>query len=452
MAGRLTVPYLIQITIDLWNSIFLFVMAFLVYFIYSKSVKLRSMMEPIPLTIELLLLCVGVFFYNLFDAASLFFNGASGTAAAVGKRIGEYGYFTTGLLLMLLLLITARKFCFPAQAKPVYTGCGKVLMLMQCVNAVLLLTNPFLHGLFTVDSSNLYARVLPGYYIWCTINIVTLAVSGVICVLNYKQYPRFQKKVIRVIVSIAMAAFIGNLFITQISLHCIGASLITMLLFFLYSQNRTEIMVKNYQDIEKLRTDLLLSQISPHFIHNAITAIVYYVDKDTEKTRSALINFSKYLRRNIDSLNMNELRTIEDEIEHVKIYLSLAELRFGDDLKVEYDLGADSFMLPVLTVQPLVENAVKYGIQAAETGSGTVKIQTTEDNANYIIRVSDDGAGFDTETLKNICQTHTGLRSVKNRLALFCNGQLSIESKPGAGTICTVTIPKMEGPDENTDN
>ena len=211
-------------------------------------------------------------------------------------------------------------------------------------------------------------------------------------------------------------------------------------------------MAKNYTYTEKLKTDLLLSQIRPHFIHNSITAMVYYADKDVEKTRSALIDFSKYLRRNIDCVNTDHLGTIEEEIEHVRSYISLAKLRFGDDLKVDFDLCSGSFLIPVLTVQPLVENAVKHGIKASESGCGTIMIHTGEDDNNNVVTVSDTGAGFDTGILSNICGTHTGLKSVKTRLNLFCNGNLSIKSTPGGGTTCTISIPKSERHYENTDN
>lgn len=210
--------------------------------------------------------------------------------------------------------------------------------------------------------------------------------------------------------------------------------------------------MKNTLQIEKLRTDLILSQISPHFIQNSITAIIYYSDKDNEKTRSALLNFSKYLRKNIDYANLNGLVTIEEEIEHAKIYLSLEELRFGDDLQVVFDINAGSFRLPALSVQPMVENAVKHGIKNSESGCGTVTVRTEETEDNYIIKIEDDGAGFDTDILKSIDTSHTGIRSVRSRLMLFCGGTLEFDSKNGHGTVCTISIPKSEDRNENTDN
>ena len=216
--------------------------------------------------------------------------------------------------------------------------------------------------------------------------------------------------------------------------------------------NRTEIIADNTYRIEKLRTGLVLSQISPHFIHNSITAIIYYADKDTEKTRSALISFSKYLRKNLDFVNINNMTTIEEEIEHAKIYLSLEELRFGDDLKVDFDLNTESFRLPVLTVQPLVENAVKHGIKNSDKGCGTINVRTEENGGDYIITITDNGAGFDTDSLGSIDSTHTGIRSVRSRLKLFCNGSLTVESSPGKGTVCRITIPRSEDQNENTDN
>ena len=228
--------------------------------------------------------------------------------------------------------------------------------------------------------------------------------------------------------------------------------MITFSLFVIYSRNRTEIMTENIYRIEKLRTGLILSQISPHFIHNSITAIIYYADKDIEKTKSTLINFSKYLRQNLDFININSLTSVEEEIEHVKTYLALEELRFGEDLKTVFELKAKSFRVPVLTIQPLVENAVKHGIKASDSGCGTVTVRTEESEQGFIITITDDGAGFDTDSLAYIESTHTGIRSVRNRLGMFCGGSLSVESKPGKGTVCRITIPRSEEQNENTDN
>ncbi|MBR6985102.1 MAG: histidine kinase [Ruminococcus sp.] len=452
LVNRIGGPRLIQASIDLWNSLFLLIIAFLVLNSYRRERKQRSICKPVPLTMELLVLCIVVFIYNLFDSISLLFNGYTGTDGRFWKSLGEYGYFFTGIILLLFLLDIIKKCINSIDSNRKMCNVIKAVQSLQALNLIMLVTNPFTDRLFLIDSSNYYSRGMPFYYVWSGINIFSLAVSIVICAIYFRRMSFFKKRIVCVTVGITFVTCICNLFFYTLSLHCICVSLITFYLFVIYSKNRTDIIIKDTVKIEKLKTDLVLSQISPHFIQNSITAIIYYADKDTAKTRSALIDFSKYLRKNIDYTNLNELVTIEEEIEHVKIYLSLEELRFGDDLSVEFDLKAGSFRLPALTVQPMVENAVKHGIKNSESGCGTVTVCTDETEDNYIIKIKDDGAGFDTDILESIDTTHTGIRSVKSRLMLFCGGSLVLESKIGEGTVCTITIPKSEDRNENTDN
>ena len=118
-------------------------------------------------------------------------------------------------------------------------------------------------------------------------------------------------------------------------------------------------------------------------------------------------------------------------------------MRFGDELNIEYDIEATDFLIPSLTVQPLVENAVKHGVGMKEDG-GTVTIATKEFDDRYEVIVSDDGVGFDTAKKPNDGRTHIGMENVRNRLKTMCNAVLNIESTVGKGTVSTITIPKKE--------
>ena len=133
----------------------------------------------------------------------------------------------------------------------------------------------------------------------------------------------------------------------------------------------------------------------------------------------------------------------ESELRHLETYLSLEKMRFGDELNIEYDIEATDFLIPSLTVQPLVENAVKHGVGMKEDG-GTVTITTKEFDDRYEVIVSDDGVGFDTAKKTNDGRTHIGMENVRNRLKTMCNAVLNIESTVGKGTVATITIPKEE--------
>ena len=130
---------------------------------------------------------------------------------------------------------------------------------------------------------------------------------------------------------------------------------------------------------------------------------------------------------------------------HVQLekYLYIEKLRFGKKLNIEYDIQADSFEIPLLSVQPLVENAVKHGVGMKEDG-GTVTIATRETEENYEIIVSDDGVGFDTSEVKNDGRSHVGMENTKRRLKDMCNADVVITSVIGEGTTARIIIPKTK--------
>lgn len=224
--------------------------------------------------------------------------------------------------------------------------------------------------------------------------------------------------------------------------------------FYLISIYQREMETKlrtSELELEKSRRVLALSQIQPHFMYNSLTSIIYLCDKDSQKTKDALIDFSKYLRQNLDSMSRSGLVSIKEELEHTKIYLSLEKLRFDDDLNIEFDIKDEMFMLPVLTVQPMVENAVKHGINNSESGCGTVRVSTDETETHHRIIITDDGAGFDTSAIEALDETHIGINNVRKRLEDECGGELIIKSVPDEGTECVILIPK-EKDDENSGN
>ena len=155
-------------------------------------------------------------------------------------------------------------------------------------------------------------------------------------------------------------------------------------------------------------------------------------------------NFSNYLRSNIDTgLSKNYIIFFE-EIKNVKYYLDLEKLRFGKKLNIEYDIEEMNFYLPVLTLQPIVENAVKHGV-GNKKGGGTIKISTYSDGDNIVLVVKDDGIGFEynkSELENDDKKSHIGISSVTERIKIMVGGTVNIKSEANVGTTVTITIPK----------
>ena len=200
------------------------------------------------------------------------------------------------------------------------------------------------------------------------------------------------------------------------------------------------------KELEIANTSLMISQIQPHFLYNALNTIKYLIKRDPKSAEKAVISFSRYLRGNMESITQKSPIPFIDELEHTKHYCDIELLRFGDKLNIIYDTPVTNFSLPALSVQPIVENAIKHGV-TKKTDGGTVTVTTSEDDRNFIIRIQDDGVGFDVQNpdLKpSETHAHIGVNNVRERLANMVNAEFIIESQIDVGTCVTIKIPKKE--------
>jgi sensor histidine kinase YesM len=193
--------------------------------------------------------------------------------------------------------------------------------------------------------------------------------------------------------------------------------------------------------LQESQISIMLSQIQPHFLYNTLNSIYQLCETNPMRARFMVNSFSEYLRNNLSSLEEPGLISFETELAHVKTYLDIEKVRFEDTLEIEYDVKCVDFSLPVLTVQPIVENAVKHGT-SKKRGGGKVIISSAEESEFYVITVSDTGCGFDATKPKNDGKRHVGIENVRQRLSNMCQGSLSIESTLGEGTVAVIKIPK----------
>ena len=192
-------------------------------------------------------------------------------------------------------------------------------------------------------------------------------------------------------------------------------------------------------ELKESRISIMLSQIQPHFIYNTLGTIERMCLKDPKKAFDLVRNFSLYLRGNFSELDSVAPIRFEEELNHIEYYVNIEKVRFPD-MSIEYDVEATEFVLPALSVQPLVENAIKHGLMRLESG-GTVLVRSYETPTHFCVEVKDDGVGFDT-SLPIDEKMHVGLRNIRGRLNAMVNGDLILESKPGVGTKAVIMIPK----------
>ena len=195
------------------------------------------------------------------------------------------------------------------------------------------------------------------------------------------------------------------------------------------------------KELEESHIAAMLSQMQPHFLYNVLNSIYQLCETNPKTAQEAIVHFSDYLRDNMASLEQKEPIPFEEEYRHVQTYLALEQIRFPNTLRVTQDIQAVNFKVPPLTVQVLVENAVKHGVTKMR-GGGTVTIATRELPDCWQITVADTGKGFDPEHYDEDGKPHFGLRNARDRLRLMAGGTLTITSAPRQGTTAEIRIPK----------
>ena len=203
----------------------------------------------------------------------------------------------------------------------------------------------------------------------------------------------------------------------------------------------TEKMTLNAQ-LKESRVSTMMSQIRPHFIYNTLGSIEQLCEIDPQKAGALVHNFAKYLRGNFGELDNPRPIPISQEMEHVRYYISIEQVRFPD-MTFLFKMDSIDFCLPALTIQPIVENAVKHGLMKREKG-GTIRVVSYETDTHYCVLVEDDGAGFDAAVMLHD-RSHMGIRNIRERLQTMVNGTIEIESTLGIGTKVRINIPKEVG-------
>ncbi|MFC9561756.1 sensor histidine kinase [Agromyces sp. NPDC056965] len=193
----------------------------------------------------------------------------------------------------------------------------------------------------------------------------------------------------------------------------------------------------------------LRAQISPHFIYNSLNAIASFINTDPAQARELVLEFADFTRYSFR--RHGDFTTVAEELRSIDSYLRLERARFGERLKVTLQIAPEvlSTVVPFLSIQPLVENAVRHGLESKE-GGGHITITAADAGAFAEISVEDDGVGIDPEVLAGVLAgvpaggEHVGLRNVDARLRQVYGDELGlvVETNVGAGTLVRMRVPK----------
>lgn len=206
----------------------------------------------------------------------------------------------------------------------------------------------------------------------------------------------------------------------------------------LIQSDQIEEHLRQQQEIAQQRASISVLQMRPHFIYNTMMSIYYLIAQDTEKAQKITLDFSTYLRKNFTALAKDDAVPFTEELDHTRAYLAVEQTRFEDNLFVDFDTPHTRFRIPPLTLQPIVENAIKHGLDP-ELSPLHIKVKTSLTESGSEIAVEDSGPGFDDSDNN---EPHIALANIKERLEIMCAGTLTISPRENGGTVVTVFIPK----------
>jgi len=271
---------------------------------------------------------------------------------------------------------------------------------------------------------------------------------------TYKALKRFRSEAraewifpLAVALLVIVSAIVDTEFEISTPVTCLSITMTTGCVFFyiwlhLQFVREHEKMVDN-----EWRVQMMMTQIQPHFLFNTLSTIQALCRIDPEKAFSTLGVFGEYLRENLGVMQSPDLIPFEDELRHTKLYAEIEQIRFPN-ITVEYRVLDSAFKVPVLCLQPLVENAVKHGVRTKKNGK--IIVSAYREGDSYVYSVADNGKGFTSESMGDPDRTHIGMQNVQERIERQCGGTVTVRSTPGEGTEITVKIPAAEGDsDEN---
>ena len=300
--------------------------------------------------------------------------------------------------------------------------------------ATLIITQ-FTKGIYYITDDNVYQR--GQLYPVLLVPLILLSIYNY-TVLIYKRKNISKKEFIAFIIylTIPSVCMLIQMFSYGLLLVIIGTSIASIFMFLFILSDQIDQYILQKEENAKQRASIRVLEMRPHFVYNTLTSIYYLCEQNPEKAQELILNFNTFLRKNFTAIAKDNTIPFTEELEHTRAYLAVESVRFEDKLFVEYDTPHTNFRIPPLTLQPIVENAVKHGIDP-ELEPLHIQIRTRETENGSEIEVSDNGPGF-TGDENN--EPHIALANIKERLELMCKGTLSIEANENGGTRVTIKV------------
>ena len=412
-------------TMDLGTLAILFPMLFLLLGLgFTVVIDPYIQQKQRRIMLLIVVLCLSLIVQNLWEN-ELF---VSHLHLALKNLLSAYGYSVRPVFLVLFLSIVWPE----GKMWPAWTLAG--------INAALYFSSPFTKLCFEIREFDFAALHGPLYFTCFLISGLLLLELLMRTILRYREMRRLEQ-LIPVSVALIIAASVAldmNVGMAQQPVAFLTIAIVVGSVFY-YIWLHLQFVREHEKDLmASQRIQIMMTQIQPHFLFNALNTIRALYSKDPSLADRTLENFCTYLRQNLESLSQTDLVPVTKELEHTRLYAEIEVLRFPN-IHVEYRTWDQDFQIPALTIQPLVENAIRHGVRNRK--DGLVTITTKRESGWHQITIQDNGVGFDTKEQASAGGTHVGLRNVKDRIEQMCSGTMVLRSEIGKGTSITLRIP-----------
>ena len=238
---------------------------------------------------------------------------------------------------------------------------------------------------------------------------------------------------------VPLLCMVMQMFYSKVLMAVLGSAVSALIMLWMNVLDQMERSLAQTREIAYQRASINVLQMRPHFIYNTMMTIYYLCKQDADKAQQVTLNFTDYLRKNFTAIASENTIPFSDELKHTQAYLAVEQAQHEDNLFVEYDTPHTRFCLPPLTLQPLVENAVKHGMDP-DGNPLHIYVKTRQTNSGSEIIVENDGPDFNPVDDN---EPHIALNNIRQRLEMMCKGKMEITPREGGGTVVTIFVPKM---------
>lgn len=302
---------------------------------------------------------------------------------------------------------------------------------------ILLVYTQFSTSIYTIDSAGVYRRG-PLYPLLLAPPVLTMALNLRGLWRRRAKLTARQRAALLIYMLVPMVGMVIQMLFYGLLSIAACTVLAALVLFVFLLSDQQESFVRQAEENAWKEFDIRILQMRPHFIYNAMTSIYYITEENPKRGLAVIRDFTIYLRKVFDSVTRRETIPFEEELEHTRAYLAVEQARFEDKLSVTFDTPHTDFRLPPLSLQPLVENAVKHGMDP-EIDLLHIVIRTRSMEGGSEIIVENDGADFIPAADGG---EGVGLGSVRTRVSTMCGGSLELSPREGGGAVVTMRLPQ----------